>query len=714
MAREILTPNLWSIESLFKNVFYVPVYQRPYSWDKEQIDMLLKDIFDSYKSKNKADGYYVGNIIIYDKNNKINGQVNSYDVVDGQQRITTFALILLSIYTLSCSRKVKSNDTTMISIKNAIWIYFERTNHKDILSISLNSIEKDCFKELFDYAYENPENIISYCSKYNSKNNFEKRIIDNFINIYNSINNKISNNEELLLFAEYILTNIKVISIEANCDEHAVFSMFESINSKGKKLEEIDLIKTYIFSQLSPDLYKDYLKIWGNLIIETHDQLYDYLFVYIKAFIKFYRQNINVQNFKVLVEKDMSEYYHSKDISNTVRCFLDDLKEYVVFYKMLNSINEIDRLISTSKFKFYYLIYLRMEYVHPKPLFLRMFIEYKNNNINQKMVENITKEIVEIMLKFLTIAGRDSKDIISMFSNIMNEIYVENSIDDKMILYYISNQLLEQSLNNEQLFLILQGMDCYYSQKKLGSIILALYEATEKKSDGTYKTFYDKSLTLLDKYGSSLSLDHLMVRNPEKEDTKYSFYEENGLLVLKDNNDFPKELVQNGMNYSLFIKQILNRIGNLQYCYRDINSSQGNGEKLFELKHQYSFDELTNRTKEIFNVVFNNCLSEIEIDINKIKLTQTGKKIITYLPKMDSLIESGIISIGDKVYIKGHEEDSIATLLDDKYVNFNGDKMTLNEWGLKITNWKSICIYRHVIRVGDTETLHEKREKLLK
>ena len=38
----------------------------------------------------KEDGYYTGNIIVYDKNEKVNGIITMYDVIDGQQRIATF------------------------------------------------------------------------------------------------------------------------------------------------------------------------------------------------------------------------------------------------------------------------------------------------------------------------------------------------------------------------------------------------------------------------------------------------------------------------------------------------------------------------------------------------------------------------------------------------------------------------------------------------
>lgn len=62
------------------------MYQRPYSWEKEQIDTLLKDIFNAFKFDTR-EGYYTGNIIVYDKNEKIEGHIAKYDIINGQQRI---------------------------------------------------------------------------------------------------------------------------------------------------------------------------------------------------------------------------------------------------------------------------------------------------------------------------------------------------------------------------------------------------------------------------------------------------------------------------------------------------------------------------------------------------------------------------------------------------------------------------------------------------
>ena len=60
------------------------------------------------------------------------------------------------------------------------------------------------------------------------------------------------------------------------------------------------------------------------------------------------------------------------------------------------------------------------------------------------------------------------------------------------------------------------------------------------------------------------------------------------------------------------------------------------------------------------------------------------------------------------------KDNSIATLIDYKHVDFKGKIMTLNEWGCLITGWKSIRIYQYCCKVGEEETLQQKRIKYIK
>lgn len=87
----------------------------------------------------------------------------------------------------------------------------------------------------------------------------------------------------------------------------------------------------------------------------------------------------------------------------------------------------------------------------------------------------------------------------------------------------------------------------------------------------------------------------------------------------------------------------------------------------------------------------------------------TTKRKSTQLPKMDWLIEQGIINIGDEVYLINHPEE-VATVVDAKNVEYKGEKMSFNQYGCEITGWKAIQIYAFMKKVGGNKTLAKLRE----
>lgn len=716
MAGKTLEPHLWNLENLFKFIYDVPVYQRPYSWDKEQIDVLLNDVIDAYKSDSKNDGYYTGNIIVYDKNDKINGLITKYDIIDGQQRITSFALILLALYTLSLSIGVDETDKTLSNVKSALWKYVNREYNKNLRAVNLNSIEKKCFSDLYDCCFTSPANILKFCENYHCGSRFEERVISNFITIYEKIRSKISENEqnEILDFSDYILQYIQFIVIEANCNENKVFSMFESINSKGKRLEEIDLIKTYIFSKLDEDSYDTYLDRWGQLIIKTEDNLYDYLYNYIKAYLCFYRQNINVGNFKSISQNRLLQFFNESEESEALKKLLDDMYEKVDFYNMLSSAEKAYDLVKSNKFRFYFKVFADISYKHPKALFLRTLIEYHQDKISKLDVVEIISETISFMVKTLSISSRDSKDVITMFSRIMSGIYTTEKVSKNDIINIIAAELVKQGITSNKLKEDLHSMDAYEKNKKVTISLLSLYDSTTKDEDGSYKISYDQAYTLLNAFGSTFSLDHLLVQTPNTDSKEFKYYKDitSDVLVLKDGHDFPPQIIS-GMDYNTFTSEILNKIGNLRIYYKDKNSGRQNSAiSLPEYSNFNSYADIKKRGDKIIETIVDHCLPTPDIDISRITINN-NKNLDAALPKMDKLIEFGLIHKGDKIYLTQKPEESIATLIDEKHVNYNGEKLTLNEWGCKITGWQSIRIYTYVAILGEDETLHTKRLRFI-
>lgn len=103
-----------SIEELFnspeKIIYEIPIYQRNYTWEKDEIAALIGDVYDQYK-KGTDKPYYIGTLVSYPKGD------NTYEIIDGQQRLTTIRLILsaldVTITNLLTYRARKRSDETI-------------------------------------------------------------------------------------------------------------------------------------------------------------------------------------------------------------------------------------------------------------------------------------------------------------------------------------------------------------------------------------------------------------------------------------------------------------------------------------------------------------------------------------------------------------------------------------------------------------------------
>lgn len=85
----------------------------------------------------------------------------------------------------------------------------------------------------------------------------------------------------------------------------------------------------------------------------------------------------------------------------------------------------------------------------------------------------------------------------------------------------------------------------------------------------------------------------------------------------------------------------------------------------------------------------------------------------TVLPKLDWLIEQGVVKVGDKIHVISNA-DEIATIVDGKHVDYKGELISLNAFGCKVTGWQAIQSYAFIKRVSDTKTLSELREEKMK
>ena len=240
-----------------------------------------------------------------------------------------------------------------------------------------------------------------------------------------------------------------------------------------------------------------------------------------------------------------------------------------------------------------------------------------------------------------------------MFSNIMNDIYACGGVTKDIVSCAIATELFRQGITAEKIKEDLKSMDAYEQNKRLSISLLSLYEASSKDDSGKVKTSYDQAYTILSSFSEAFSLDHLLVQTPDPASTSFMYYKNESLnsLVLKAGNDFPSEIA-NGMDYDTFTRKVLNQIGNLRIYYKDKNSGRQNTSiELKEYDNFTKYQNIVDRGTDLIDVLVDFCLPDPEIDASQLQAINS-KKSEANLPKMDKLIEFGLIKPGDKIYYR--------------------------------------------------------------
>ena len=220
--------------------FVIPVYQRNYDWSKEHCKRLFDDIEDIHIKKFKS--HFLGTIVsIYDEQS----EKREYLIIDGQQRITTLSLLLLSLYDLLESEEIKGNlNKEEIRDEYLVNKYSEGEKR-----IRLKPVKDD--NAAFVNLFEGSEEYIPDSNVTNNFTYFKKRI------------------KELKFPIEDFYRAIKklmIVEIELIRSEDDPQLIFESLNSTGLSLTQSDLVRNFILmKQPSKEQEQFYNQYWYKI-----------------------------------------------------------------------------------------------------------------------------------------------------------------------------------------------------------------------------------------------------------------------------------------------------------------------------------------------------------------------------------------------------------------------------------------------------------------
>lgn len=191
-------------------LYKIPIYQRNYAWEREEIEALIKDVYDSLGK----DVYYIGTLVTYKRDENI------FEVIDGQQRLTTIYIILKAL--------------GIETVSNRLTYSARKVSAETIEKLPKFGEEYDLgIRNGFDYAKDALKEIVG------------------------------DNKADIDKFKEYFLHKVHIIHYRVPKDVD-LNHYFEVMNSRGEQLEKHEIVKAILCEQLKgdDDAMEKFSRIW--------------------------------------------------------------------------------------------------------------------------------------------------------------------------------------------------------------------------------------------------------------------------------------------------------------------------------------------------------------------------------------------------------------------------------------------------------------------
>jgi hypothetical protein len=245
-----------SVGALFKDFYSVPDFQREYVWQREQVERLLQDLYDEFYDEEgrilSGPEYFLGSIVA------CKGEDGTFQLIDGQQRMTTIYLILCVIRDILKASKAAPSKVLDSQIADAATdprtyeeverfrVTLQYEDSEGVLDkIAAGGMDVDAIPE----STASVRNILSAC-----------RDIEEFLTT-----NLDTDPKRLREFHGVLHTRVKLIRIVTPTIANAL-KVFETINDRGVGLNAMDLLKNLLFMRTASNDYPKLKDEWKDLV----------------------------------------------------------------------------------------------------------------------------------------------------------------------------------------------------------------------------------------------------------------------------------------------------------------------------------------------------------------------------------------------------------------------------------------------------------------
>ncbi len=331
-----------------KNQLVIPIYQRLYSWEKEQCKQLWDDII-KIGGDDKMDGHFIGSILYV--LNRITHSNNALLIIDGQQRLTTITLLLTALRDHWSDKRKE--------IENHYLINSDKDGDKKFRLI-LSESDKDTLLYLIDKDRRKPSEPSS-------------KIVENFKLFEEWIRKNTDKLETIFKGLEKLM--IVEIALEKEKDDPQL--IFESMNSKGMELAQTDLIRNYIVMETEAEKQEGfYNKYWRAMEEGFKQDKQDK-----KWFDRFVRHYLTIKTRETpninKVYVAFKNYRQKEGIG--IEDLLKDLQKYREYFCQIVFKKEADKDLNKA---LGFLVDLEMDVIYP--LLLELYSDYSDGVLSKQ------------------------------------------------------------------------------------------------------------------------------------------------------------------------------------------------------------------------------------------------------------------------------------------------------------------------------------------
>ncbi|KNE08745.1 DUF262 and DUF1524 domain-containing protein [Helicobacter pylori] len=382
------TTLLGFFEENQNNQFVIPIYQRLYSWKKEQCEQLWDDII-KIGGNDKANGHFIGSILYVRDGNTHSSPLL---IIDGQQRLTTITLLLIAL------RNRLSDEVKIL----------EKFSRKKIESYLINS-DKDGDKKFRLISSESDKDtLLSLVDKDKRKPSEPSlKIVENF----KLFEKWISENTDKLETIFKGLDKLMIVWIALEKEKDDPQLIFESMNSKGIELTQTDLIRNYIIMETEVEKQEDFYNRYWRAMEEDFKQNE-------KLFDRFVRHYLTIKTGKIPIEKRVYEAFkgYQQKEGIEIEDLLKDLQKYCGYFCQIAFKKEADKDLNKA---LSFLVDLEMDVVYP--LLLELYSDYKDGVLsNQDFISIIA--LTESYLCRRAVCGIPSNGLNKFFPSFTKKI----------------------------------------------------------------------------------------------------------------------------------------------------------------------------------------------------------------------------------------------------------------------------------------------------